>query len=305
MTDSSNSNSRVVRVLNFLAAHPTETFTLAEIAQRLGLSNGSAHRVMTTLTKARYLSRHPKHKTYSLGVALVAIGQAALEKHRGVEIARRELLRLAEELQAQCILTTIVDNEMLFLAREGVPQTDGGMYRVGERRPFIPPMGLAHMAWADRNTAQQYFEQAKSVLSEPMLAYLKEAIDIVRSQGYAMAAYGETLRTLSRTAPLPISTPFPIDSAEERARWSGVSDLLGQLSQNEILLLDPAAAGASGIAYIAAPVFAPDATVRFEMTVSGLPGNLSAEEIERYIKRLRAAAAVVTRDTYGRVPGSA
>ena len=289
----------MVRVLNFLAAHPTETFTLAEIAARLGLSNGSAHRVMTALTQARYLSRHPKHKTYSLGVALVAIGQAALEKHRGVEIARRELVRLAEELQAQCVLTTIIDNEMLFLAREGVPRTDEGMYRVGERRPFLPPMGLAYIAWSDRQTSGKYLEQAHTLLGESTRAYLQQAIDTVRGQGYAMAAAGETLRKMSRSAALPI------DSAKEGSCWSGVNHLTGQLSEEEILLLDPADAGKQGVAYISAPVFSPEATVRFEMTVCALPGNLSVEEIEHYIQRLRAAAAIVTRDTYGRAPGTA
>ena len=92
--DSSGPNARVIDVMNFLAARPTESFTLTEIALHLGLSNGSAHRVLTTLAESQYLSRHPKTKTYSLGMALVAIGQAALAKHRDIDIARRELTRL-------------------------------------------------------------------------------------------------------------------------------------------------------------------------------------------------------------------
>ncbi|WP_372810629.1 helix-turn-helix domain-containing protein, partial [Litorivivens sp.] len=61
----SSSNTRAIDVINFLAAHPTEAFTLTELAEQLALSHGSAHRVLNALTEARYLSRHPKHKTYS------------------------------------------------------------------------------------------------------------------------------------------------------------------------------------------------------------------------------------------------
>ena len=84
--DSSGPNARVIDVMNFLAARPTESFTLTEIALHLGLSNGSAHRVLTTLAESQYLSRHPKTKTYSLGMALGA--QPSCEAGRGIAAER-------------------------------------------------------------------------------------------------------------------------------------------------------------------------------------------------------------------------
>lgn len=296
MADISGPNNRVIEVINFLAAHPTEAFTLSELAEHLELSNGSAHRVLTTLTDARYLSRHPKHKTYSLGVALVAIGHAALEKHRGIDVARREMARLADELKAQCIATAIVDDELLFLAKEGVPQTHDGLNRVGERRPFVPPLGLGHIAWADKKAVATYLAKAQSTLSESMRDYLKNALGIVRQRGYAIAANGEALRALRQTATMPIHRQ------RDEAYWARVRELIGALTEKEILLFDIADAGSNGISYISAPVFSPTGTVTLELALSGMPDNLNIGEIERYAERLRAAAAIVTSETHGRMP---
>lgn len=298
MSEGAGPNSRVIDVINFLAAHPTESFTLSELAEHLGLSNGSAHRVLTTLTEARYLSRHPKHKTYSLGVALVAIGQAALEKHRGIDIARREMARLTDELKAQCIATAIVDDELLFLAKEGVPQTHDGLSRVGERRPFVPPLGLGHVAWADKKAIAVYLARAQSTLSEPMRDYLKTALGVIRQRGYAVAANGPALSALRRTATLPIHRQ------RDETYWAQVHNLIGALSEKEIQLVRVADAGGDGVSYISVPVFSPTGSVSLELALSGMPGNLSVEEIEHYAERLRAAAAIVTSETHGRLPDS-
>ena len=116
-------------VLNFLGAHPTESFTLAQIARHVGLSNGSAHRILTTMAESRFLSRNERHKTYSLGIALVALGRAALEKHRGIEIARQEIAQLALELNAQWSVTAIADGELLLVAKEGAPHSHDGVHQ--------------------------------------------------------------------------------------------------------------------------------------------------------------------------------
>lgn len=293
MVDVSGPNSRIIDIVNFLAAHPTEAFTLSELAEQLELSNGSAHRVLSTLTDARYLSRHPKHKTYSLGVALLAIGQAALQKHHGVDVARREMARLTLELKAQCIATALVDDELLFLAKDGTPQSHDGLSQVGERRPFMPPLGLGHIAWADPATIDAYLAKA---LNDDVRDYLRTALTVIRRRGYAIAANGVALHELRQTAILPVHRQ------RDDAYWSQVHRLVGKLSEPEIQLIDIADAGNSGISYISAPVFSPSRTVALELTLSGLPENLSSEEIERYAERLRAAAATVINETHGRGP---
>jgi DNA-binding IclR family transcriptional regulator len=290
----SNPTGRVINVLNFLAAHPTETFTLAEIARHVGLSNGSAHRVLTTMASAHFLTRNEKHRTYSLGVAMVGIGQAAVEKHRGIEIARREIARLAEELNVQCSANVVVDDEVLVLVKEGTPQSHLGLTRVGERRPLVPPIGLCHVAWGGEAAVEAYISKVSFYLSAALRTHLQSAFPLIRRRGYAIAANGPG------TGRLREATVRPADQVRDQAYWSSLFVLVGQLSPNEIQLFGLGEAGADGISYIAAPVFSPNGVVSLQLVISGMPRNLRSQQIERYAARLSATAALITNETHGR-----
>ena len=78
--------------------------------------------------------------------------------------------------------------------------------------------------------------------------------------------------------------------------------LVADLSESEIQVIDLAGIGAEGISYITAPVFAPSGEVALELSIAGLPPHLTPDETERFIERLRAAAAIVTAETHGRFP---
>jgi DNA-binding IclR family transcriptional regulator len=292
----SNPTGRVIDVLNFLAAHPTEAFTLAEMAKHLQLSNGSAHRVLTTMTRSQFLSRNEKHKTYSLGAALVAIGQAAVEKHRGIEVARRELTRLSVELNVQCSANVVVDGDLLVLVREGMPQSHLGLTRVGERRPFAPPWGICHVAWDGEDAIQHYLAKASTHLSKAGRTHLRGAFPLIRRRGYAMAARGPRTRDDHPTSVLPAG------QVRDETYWSAVFKRLGQLSLKELQLVNVSEVGSDGIGYVSAPVFSPTGTVSLQLVISGLPKLLSATKIERFAERLCATAALITSETHGRRP---
>lgn len=294
--DNSGPNSRIVEVMNFLAAHPTESFTLSEIATHLGLSNGSAHRLLTTLAEARFLTRHPKRKTYSLGMALVAIGQAALAQHRDIDVTRREMVRLADDLKVRCVATTVVNDELLMLACEGTPQIFEPPNQVGERRPFIPPLGMGHVAWADSATQQDYLSRTPAALSKDVHERLAQALDVMRRRGYGIAGSGPVLRALRQFV------SYPVGHQGHEAYWAGLRQLLTDLSDREIQLLDINEVGSEGVSYICAPVFAPSGEVTLELVISGLPMNLSAADIGHYVERLRAATAMITGEIRGRMP---
>ncbi len=296
MADVSNPTIRVLDVLSFLGAHPTESFTLAEIARHLGLSNGSAHRVLTTMTESRFLSRNDKHKTYSLGIALVALGRAAVEKHRGIEIARREIARLAQELNAQCSVTAIADGELLLVAKEGAPLSYDGLHQVGERTPLILPIAIGHLAWGSEEMVESHLASATPYLGRALRKHTLAAIAAIRNRGYAMAANGPAMQALRQSFAAPGARKR--DEPFRRAMRAAMSIL----SEEELQLLHIPARSSTGLRYIAAPVFSPDGSVSLELVITGLPSNLGAREIERCAERLCAAAAVVTGEVHGRYP---
>ena len=110
---------RAIEILTFLAARPTESFTLTEIAEQLDLSLASCHASMKVLSDAGYVSRHPVHKSYELGPALVAVGHAALERHRAIDLARDEVRRLADDLGLEAIASVPIGDDLVVLARAG------------------------------------------------------------------------------------------------------------------------------------------------------------------------------------------
>ena len=298
MPDPSNPTSRVMDVLGFLAAHPTEAFTLAEIARQVGLSNGSAHRLLTTMAAGEFLSRNPRHRTYSLGVAIVAIGQAAIEKHRGIELARREIAQLAVELNVQCSANALVDGDLLVLVREGRARSHLGLTRVGERRPLVPPVGLCHVAWSGDAIIDAYIEPARASLSPALRRHLVDSFPLIRSRGFAMAANGPGSGRTRQTMVTP-------NSRNRDARyWSRVFELVGQLTPDEVQLFDLERAIGAGVSYIAAPVFSPAGAVAFQLVLTGMPTDLSAPTIKSHAERLCAAAAIITSEMHGHPPGS-
>lgn len=289
-------NGRVIRVINYLAAHPMEAFTISELAERLSISTGSAHRVLKTLTEAGYLSRHPRQKTYSLGLALVAIGHAALQRHRVVAIAQREIERVSRELKGACIANAITDNEILYVAKEGVSNTHSGVTSVGDRRPFIPPLALCHIAWADRTTIDAYLSRAPASMPEAIKDHLPKALEVIRKRGYSVATIGKGIRALSQ-----IVTDYA-DHYLSEAYWQQLDSAIGQLSAGEVQLLSLSNPGKESISFISVPVFSAAGDVVLELSLTGLPHDAGTDDIERYADRMLAAAANVTGETYGRRP---
>jgi DNA-binding IclR family transcriptional regulator len=294
--ENSDPNHRPINVVTFLAAHPTETFTLAELTRHLGLSKGSAHRVMTALAESGFVHRHPRHKTYSLGIALVAIGQAALQKYPGIEFARREMARLVSELHVGCGATAIVNNEYLLLGREGAPHAYDGLTLVGERRFVVPPIGIGQMAWRGEAEVEEYLRRGAAYLTGPVCRRLRASFPIIRRRGYSMAANGLGLRRLVQATIVPIGqTTHTVPKLSTLAH-----DVDIPLDEYQMLAFNEARG--KGVNYLAAPVFSPDGDICFELLVSGLPVEMTDGEFARYTTRLLLAADIVTKEIRGRKP---
>jgi DNA-binding IclR family transcriptional regulator len=286
----------VLDVINFLAAQPVEAFSLAEIARRVGLSKGSAHRLLTTMADADFLTRNEKSKTYALGMALVAIGQAALEKYRGLDVARREMARLTVELNAQCTATALVGDDLMILAKEGLPQSHEGLNRVGERRPLIPPMGLCHIAWGEAEVVEKYLSLAAQHMNKKSYARLRDALKLIRHRGFAMGANGPYRRVLRQV------TVSPIGEVRDADYWSSAFALIRQLTPNEVQIPSFSEIDANGVPRVTAPVFSPEGSVAFQLVLSGFPFTIAPKKLERYVERLCSAAASITNELNGRMP---
>jgi DNA-binding IclR family transcriptional regulator len=170
--------TRALAVLDFLAAHPTDEFTLSDLATELDVNVSSMHAVLGVLADEGYVVRTPRLRTYSLGPSVVALGSGALERHPAIDHARDEARRLSDELDLGVAITALAGDDIVFLARVGEHRAREVAVHVGQRIPLVPPLGAVFVAWLD---------------DEPWLArahdraQMQALLDGVRTRGWAVS----------------------------------------------------------------------------------------------------------------------
>jgi DNA-binding IclR family transcriptional regulator len=170
------SASRSIAVLNFLAAHAPEPFTLSDISARLDINLASVHALLNTMEAAGYVVRHPRQRTYSLGASVVALGNAALQCHPAIACANDEAQRLSTELELSVAVTAAAGDDIVFLGRMGEHRPRDIEAYAGQRIPLSPPMGAVFAAWRD---TEAWLAKASD------RAAMESVLDEVRSRGWA------------------------------------------------------------------------------------------------------------------------
>ena len=280
---------RVVAVLEFLATRPDEAFGVSELARRLDLNKATAHATMTALSAQGWLRRHPTDRTYQLGSALVAIGNAAARRSFDVvDSARPMMQELADELGIQCVASTVLGDEIVMLARTGTPQPVGLSVQVGQRVPLAPPLGTVFLAWSSADAIDGWLRRLGADADEADLARYRAAIRAVQRRGYSLAREGEARIRLDQTL----------------AAHDDAEPIVAALGHEEYILLELERAASYRLSMIAAPVFDAAGRVTLALTLLGFPEPLAGPEVPQYAGRLRAAARDATRAIEGVDPTS-
>jgi len=294
-----------VAVLEYFTTNPQRAFTLSELAVAVDASLSSLSAVLQALLDAGYLIRHPRHKTYELGPALVAVGRAAAARHPVVDLARPELAQLAAEYEAECVGSVVLGDEILILALEGRPSQRTRGLTVGQRIPFAPPFGEIWLAYGGPDAVQRWLRRAAhsdgpdgaelpAETDERTVVRLHEALEKVRERGYAVNLRSEQLRAFRDAITLLVRRPSNVSLQQ---RLQEVTAGLG--SGYELLAENPATTYEAEM--IIAPVFGPDGSVVFAITLSGLAPRTGAE-IAQIAARLVETGLSLTRAIGGRAP---
>lgn len=170
--------SRAVKVLNLLAAHPTESFTPSDVSLRLGINVAFIHGLLVALTEDGFLVRETGTDAFRLGPAVVALGTAALETHPAIDIAREAARELALSTDLEVAVTSVAGEEIVFLARMGQAPHGSVSLHVGQRMPLLPPLGSVFVAWGD---ADSWLARA----ADP--GPLRAELEATRARGYSVA----------------------------------------------------------------------------------------------------------------------
>jgi DNA-binding IclR family transcriptional regulator len=292
---------RSVAILELLAAHPTERFTLSELARRCSLNKATAHALLAALTARGTLLRHPDDKRYSLGPRLVAIGDAARQGYSASDFVSAVLGRISTDTGRWARAVVRRDDQLTVIAQARVPADVDS--REALTLPLVPPLGATWMAWADRPTVEAWLARAATVEAVgPSL----ESLPVVRRDGYAVTRASREWRALSRPArPGRPAPPGANKSAHRRPEPEEIRALLATIGRRGLLLTDFDAAATYRIADVAAPVFDASGDVALVLALSGLDDeDLRTAEVRTLGAEVSAAAVALTAAVWGRHPES-
>ncbi|HEX5946742.1 MAG TPA: helix-turn-helix domain-containing protein [Acidimicrobiales bacterium] len=288
---------RSVAVLELLAEHPEERFTLSEVARRCSLNKATAHALLSALTERGVLLRHPEEKRYSLGPRLVAIGDAARRGYTAVDFVRPLLVELAGETGLWARAWRMSSAQVVSVAHAGMPRDLAGGQPV--RLPLSPPIGALFMAWADALTAEAWLARAGSV---EVVRPAFDALPAIRQQGFALILDSPEWRALSVPAGrtggggAEGGAAVASDPRVQRA-------MLTAVSRQSLLVTELDETTSCRPAEIDAPVF--DATGRVELAVSlTFPDaqDVAGRRVLDLAQRLVTAADALTDAVRGRRP---
>jgi DNA-binding IclR family transcriptional regulator len=272
---------RTVALLNFLAGHPDEPWSLSELARRLELNKATAHAMLATLADAGYLLRHPVDKTFTLGPAVIAVGNAAAARqYEVVDFARGEMQALADELSARCIASAAIGEEIVFLAASGDPQPFGVHVQIGQRVPLVPPLGTVFVAWSSPEEIDQWLRRLGPNATEKELRRYRDAVETVRERGYSLGLEVPAARGLI-------------------SRGGDRKSAVSELGHNEYVLLELEHSASYKLSHVAAPVFGPDGAVALSLNLMGFRHELRAEQVPDLAARLTEATGRVTKAIHG------
>jgi DNA-binding IclR family transcriptional regulator len=280
--------TRVVRVLDFLALHPGQAFSLKEISNACDVNAASLLAVITALVDGGYLLRHPSHKTYTIGPGVVALGHAALLQHPAIEAARRELTVLAGDLEAHCSASVLMGAEMVAVAMDGSPRQATSTIQTGTRLPFVAPFGAPFAAFGSDDLRRTWMRGSTGARRK----LLERGLVETRRRGFAVVE-----ERAERVMLAQVLQQLAEEPGNRKAR-ALVDALLDSLA-DALLVMDSRRRKSIEIASISVPVFSPTADVVMTITASAFARALSPDRIAELGRRMRASADAVALSAFG------
>ena len=276
MTKTSPPVARVVGVLNFLAGHAEQAFTLTEISKSLKISSATCHNLLGALTQAGYVFR-TAGKAYVLGPAFANVAQAALAPELVMNVARPEMRLLADEFDVVCSAFSLKNNDIVILERAAaVSHISWNVPDVPASVPAVPPLGGLFFAWA-KASPEAWLNSADPPLDVDARNRLLQSLNFMRARGYGFGI---------RRVPVP-----DVDRALELKFQQALTDYaLSELEPGQSYQL----------AYVAAPIFSKPGAIAFGLGLSGFIKPVKGDFVETIGERLRASCDRIGKFIAGR-----
>lgn len=290
------SAARAIQILELLAAHPGRDFTLAELVRESGINVSSLHAVLAVLARDGYVVRDPRRRAYHLGAGPIALGQAALDEHPAIKLARQAVEELAERLELEVICGAIAGEHLLIAGEAGRPDRLYMRPRVGTRLPFMPPLGLLGVPYLDPRQQHAWIDRLGPQATQAERDGYMQAAALAGRRGYTIELETPTRQQIGQLMGALAADPrSPTIQAE-------LQQLVRQLAREQHTLTDPQPGETYHVNNIQTPIFDHRAQLVSSLTLLGYDQPLTTERIQDYLHTLRNTADTITRTTGGHPP---
>ena len=281
MSRSSPGVWRVAAVLNFIADHPGQAFSLTDLVRALKLSRATCHALLTGLVDVGYLYR-TGDKTYVLGPALATIGRVAAEHVSPLQVAKPEMRELADAFDVVCGVYSLDGDEMLLRDRAASASHAAYPVPVGTRMKLRSAQAVGYFAWSP-GEADAWLERATPKPAPDKIELMFRNMEFAREHGFVVhvrnpgAVSGETTATYfqgEETDEIPV---IPVPEVER--------------------------SGIYPVAALMAPVFDARGKVSFALVLAGFQAPMTGAQAMDAGERLRAACERISAFVAGNHPG--
>ncbi|ADP83076.1 flavin reductase [Pseudofrankia inefficax] len=240
---------------------------------------------------------------------------------RTADLARPQLEDLAARFAAECVASAAVGDEMVLVANASAGSSGELAPRVGQRIPFLPPLGTAFVAWAGPLARRAWLDRAGKDSPPGTVAALEATLAQVRAAGYSVGRgrdwHGALNTVLAKADPtdpadpghdairrlirsLPPGYESPAAASSEAASSKAASPEAASPEAASPRAEVPRR-HADELRTLSAPVFGRDGTAVLVLTLIGVHRPLDGGDDDP-VAALRAAAATVTAALGGAQP---
>jgi DNA-binding IclR family transcriptional regulator len=180
-------------ILEVLSQH-SQGLSLRDLSQKVNLTKGTAHRLLSSLAYLDFIRQDPLNKHYLLSFKLVELGNRLLSQIDYRMEARPFLVELAERTRETAHMVILDNFEVLYIDKvEAVGNTTGLRMAsmLGSRIPaHCSSVGKAILAYLPEDELEELAaasglpKRTENTITD--LTKLKEHLQLVRRRGYAV-----------------------------------------------------------------------------------------------------------------------
>ncbi|WML28289.1 IclR family transcriptional regulator [Neobacillus sp. OS1-33] len=226
---------RALTILNKLSEYP-DGIQITRLSEQIGLTKGTLHRLLATLSNMNYVTKDEETDKYKLGLQVLFLSRNLLNNTDVVTVSKPFLEKLSREVNETIHLCTEDHGEVVYIDKIESSQTIRMYSRIGSRAPMyctgVGKILLSGMTPEARDTIisnMTFIPKTPSTITSK--EELLEEIERVKSQGYALddAENEEILRCIA--APIfdhkgKIIASFSISGPRNRITMEVINDTL-------------------------------------------------------------------------------